>query len=834
MSSLGVLSESPIEDNDDHSHFFAHSDDDADTASQKSISLSSSPSSPSKRGFSTLDALDASLATPIKDSFLPHTNLQSDVQFEDVTLSPTKGAFSPMNDFDTTSIPETGSNSPSVATSFKFEEDGTRPSSMSSDPSLFREEDPLKNHYESLSTALPQTSPPLDRHESEASSVYSAKTGDSSTTGGKKARPESKLLETNETIILGIALVDFNHIIGPRVEFFEGSVFEDEEIIRILPFLALPDGAHLSNEDYSYFHLVPSRPKPSTLFGISCNRQIASSELASPGDDVTRSTVQKAVVILASKPVFGAVRDKLGVVTEAFFNQRDFREVGILIDFYSSLEVSVRSQLTESGLYMGTSLRELVHKFRYRTLVLLKALILQKKIMFYGHPVHRLCTYQYSLVTLIPALLQTLDDCGSPPLNARAPTLSRPSSLKTSDRKSLLAFAGLPLDIFGRDAFFQPYLPLQQTEIAKETNSWLCGCTNEMVYNQSDYDLLVNIESSTIGFKDPRLEKLLGLTPPDRKWIDDIVRDVNEGWDDNDSSKPTGIQFKGSDDYLRTKFEEYICAALATIKYTGFLAKNASSGVLISEGYDPVCQDDFGRAWISAFKTTNAFDVWDRTTDPLLFDIVEPRHPCIDKPSAVTDIGLQITESFRDLRLDQQLAPTREAISNAFAAGSANVLKTVDGLKGRWNARRTLSSPRSQNFEEGTAEIPTASTPPLASPPLSEPSTPTPQEKSSRPTSLTAAANEARTTIGSWGTGIGSFFSQRAARFSLSRNSSVTSLPPPPVIRIDPVPNPVEQDEPTPTFANNLTIDTTGHHSSRRDYPEEEESPIEISHGIAS
>lgn len=33
------------------------------------------------------------------------------------------------------------------------------------------------------------------------------------------------------------------------------------------------------------------------------------------------------------------------------------------------------------------------------------------------------------------------------------------------------------------------------------------------------------------------------------------------------------------------QFEEYICAALATIKYTGFLAKNASGGVLISEGY---------------------------------------------------------------------------------------------------------------------------------------------------------------------------------------------------------------------------------------------------------
>ncbi|KAJ7301445.1 hypothetical protein DFH08DRAFT_827566 [Mycena albidolilacea] len=63
--------------------------------------------------------------------------------------------------------------------------------------------------------------------------------------------------------------------------------------------------------------------------------------------------------------------------------------------------------------------------------------------MFYGHPVERLCTYQYSLVSLLPGLLQTLDDCGSPPLAACAPTLSRPTSLKTSAKKIMMAYAGV-------------------------------------------------------------------------------------------------------------------------------------------------------------------------------------------------------------------------------------------------------------------------------------------------------------------------------------------------------------------------------------------------------
>jgi hypothetical protein len=37
---------------------------------------------------------------------------------------------------------------------------------------------------------------------------------------------------------------------------------------------------------------------------------------------MTRSTVQKAVVVLVSKPIFGSIRDRLGVVTLALFEQK--------------------------------------------------------------------------------------------------------------------------------------------------------------------------------------------------------------------------------------------------------------------------------------------------------------------------------------------------------------------------------------------------------------------------------------------------------------------------------------------------------------------------------
>lgn len=95
-----------------------------------------------------------------------------------------------------------------------------------------------------------------------------------------------------------------------------------------------------------------------------------------------------------------------------------------------------------SQLTSGTSLRELVHKFRHRTLILLKMLLLQRRIMLFGYPVEMLCTYQYSLVSLIPGLLMALRDCGSPELDARKQR-TRPTSLRTSDRASLLRYMGL-------------------------------------------------------------------------------------------------------------------------------------------------------------------------------------------------------------------------------------------------------------------------------------------------------------------------------------------------------------------------------------------------------
>lgn len=71
-------------------------------------------------------------------------------------------------------------------------------------------------------------------------------------------------------------------------------------------------------------------------------------------------------------------------------------------------------------------------------------------MLFFGSRCERLCMMQFSLISLIPGLIRNLQDCADPEMDNYEKTLSKPTSLKSSDRGSLLAYMGLPLQIFGK------------------------------------------------------------------------------------------------------------------------------------------------------------------------------------------------------------------------------------------------------------------------------------------------------------------------------------------------------------------------------------------------
>jgi hypothetical protein len=74
------------------------------------------------------------------------------------------------------------------------------------------------------------------------------------------------------------------------------------------------------------------------------------------------------------------LKEKLSIVTKAWFAQRDFTDLTILKDFQESIAKSFRDQEEERDQFFGVGLRELIHEYKYQVLVLFKCLLLQPKV----------------------------------------------------------------------------------------------------------------------------------------------------------------------------------------------------------------------------------------------------------------------------------------------------------------------------------------------------------------------------------------------------------------------------------------------------------------------
>lgn len=97
---------------------------------------------------------------------------------------------------------------------------------------------------------------------------------------------------------------------------------------------------------------------------------------------------------------------------------------------------------------------------------------------------------------------------------------------------------GLPLNIFEKGSFFQPYLPLQQIDMlsSEHTKSYVVGTTNQIFFHhKSDtkIDVLVNVETGTLEFYNAQLVNLVSPTLADRRWMENIVKVVNDTWNTN-------------------------------------------------------------------------------------------------------------------------------------------------------------------------------------------------------------------------------------------------------------------------------------------------------------
>ncbi|QPG74941.1 hypothetical protein FOA43_002279 [Brettanomyces nanus] len=499
-----------------------------------------------------------------------------------------------------------------------------------------------------------------------------------------------------------------------------------------LPFQALPDGAHLFEETFSNFTLIyddiedgcPKLPidkeddielvdgevkaaeigEPNkgltTLFGCACIRQLDMDRLKQEGktlhravgqEEFTRSVIQKSVVVITRYPITIQLKEQLSIITKSYFDQLNFADKGIIKALYDNVSLVYNSHgyriedddlyegvndnpsgstkiIRESDFYIGLNLKELVTKLGRKLLMVYKALLLEQRVLIFCKDLNTLSNIQYSLLSLIPNLLMNLSDCGSPLLDKLSYKLQTPTSLKSSDRGSMLRFVGMPLKLFDKGGFFQPFITLQQLDylVNKNTQWFLVGTSNDILLERKkewfDMILYINENDSSFPteaasamdfiFKDPEvkleilskdLKDWITLTSQDKQFIDYVMNEVSKG--QKTTKKETRVEpasskmlnsnaldigsYNGGDDFIRYQFEDYLIGMLSTIKYDQFLSANKDnlqtlSYLNLNQFEDQVTE--FNSRFIDRYMQTQNFKLFEKYTEDELFNFFEPCH----------------------------------------------------------------------------------------------------------------------------------------------------------------------------------------------------------------
>ncbi len=332
------------------------------------------------------------------------------------------------------------------------------------------------------------------------------------------------------------------------------------------------------------------------------------------------------------------------------------------------------------------------------------------QMLFFGSHCERVCEIQFSLLSIIPGLVRSLRDCADPQLNYYAEAAKRPDSVRTSDRASLLKYLGVPLQLFGKGSIFGPYTPLQQLDTLTDqgTKSYMVGSTNTLLLQQKERysDILVNLDDNSVTVISLALRGALTLTTADRRWIDFLTQAVNDTWDEADPTQPNTRGYAGSEEFIRLQFEEYLCAMLSSMKYHMYLQSHSEGDrktLLADVDGDPAAE--FSLHYLEAWQTTENFQLWQRTTDSHLFDIVEPRHPCAGGLT-IEDVQRRLATQVAELHLDERFNQTRDVVGKRLADGRTQVTTAFNKVWADIEVMREAQRKRSEEARAAAASNP--------------------------------------------------------------------------------------------------------------------------------
>ncbi|KAI9290882.1 hypothetical protein K502DRAFT_321955 [Neoconidiobolus thromboides FSU 785] len=515
----------------------------------------------------------------------------------------------------------------------------------------------------------------------------------------------------NQDNFLHILVVGFHHLKGPVIEYAYPSIpgsetktysttpsesIEDKRLTEeslsdtnnntyiqlpqnwsFLPFAALPDGSHQSNTGSSFFTLPPldvqEKAYQQTLFAISKFQQIETEKIINKTSDMSRSFVQKAIVVITKNPTIGIVNEKLSQVTMAYFEQLDFANLDIFKEFFTSLKnIKYFEDVDDDILYSGLPIPEFIKKFGENSLKLLKLLLLQKKVLFYGTMMEKVGLYQFCLLSLLGDTMRHL--AGSASVEYYDLKL-RENNEKLKESKEISEIINnFNPPIFDEYCVFQPCLTLQQFDEfsssigESNTKSFLVGTTNQLFELKSDfYDVRVDVDTGEIKLFDNKLEGVLNLTSADIKFMNELLLAANQHSSNSVSNESS---FVGSDTYLRQKYFIYYQSLAASVLYSQKLKLKAQVDTEFKEEYQDRVTSildefnlDFVNLWAKApnFKSLIQYITKDSMFELDIDTLGHPGHGA----TIFDSIQIKLASQIKNIKLEENLTPVVQKLGQA-------------------------------------------------------------------------------------------------------------------------------------------------------------------------
>ena len=357
----------------------------------------------------------------------------------------------------------------------------------------------------------------------------------------------------------------------------QGSVLDFQYPVDLpcspqLPALALPDNAHRSAQDFTCFTVeIGGKMR----YGTACFRQAVTDE--------SRTALQKAVVVVATKPLYAWLKGNLEGITDSFWHT-ECLDTKILITAFETLKRAARTAGIVP-LAAPISVTSLVRTLREDILTLWKLLLLESRTILFSESSGKVSSAYLSLLSLFPGQL----------------AFGHASFLPTRFRDSLQQY-GLPLDLAYSGYLLSPSVSMAQLA-SLSTPAYFIGSTNQRIAEGScsQPQAVLDLDAGEFTLRLPsNLNEAVELSKQEREFARKVVCLAEQP------------EEKRAETAIRAEFHNYAKQLLANIAYVQALRQDYEKVCL------KVCVKPYNTRFLLVWSQTHNFQVWKGTHPPLL------------------------------------------------------------------------------------------------------------------------------------------------------------------------------------------------------------------------